>query len=184
MLTFDKRILFIGFGSVARCTLPILLKHVGIKPESITIIDFNPDEEALAPWIAKGIVFAKERITPEAMGQILAKRVSEGDLVIDLAWNIDSCEIISWCHDHGVMYINTSVELWDPYAQPPGTHPSHLTLYWRHMALRKLRDSWDRGCSILPTPVCQKRKLRASRQKRCWSTQKTVSSTISPAHSA
>lgn len=60
--------------------------------------------------------------------------MAEGDLVIDLAWNIDSCEIISWCHDHGVLYINTSIELWDPYFQPPDMHPSHLTLYWRHMA--------------------------------------------------
>lgn len=149
MLTYDKRILFIGFGSVARCTLPILLKHVGIKPESITIIDFNPDEKALAPWVAKGINFVKDRITHGSLARILGKRVAAGDLVIDLAWNIDTCEIISWCHDNGVMYINTSVELWDPYFQPPGTHPSHLTLYWRHMALRKLRESWDQ-----PGPTC------------------------------
>ena len=24
-----------------------------------------------------------------------------GDLLIDLAWNIDCCEILQWCHDHG-----------------------------------------------------------------------------------
>ena len=90
MLTYDKRILFIGFGSVARCTLPILLKHVGIKPESITIIDFNPDDEALAPWIAHGITFVKDRITHGSLARILGKRVSEGDLVIDLAY----------CHFH------------------------------------------------------------------------------------
>ena len=23
---------------------------------------------------------------------------------------------MQWCHDHGVLYVNTSVELWDPYA--------------------------------------------------------------------
>ena len=32
MLTFSKRILFVGFGFVARCTLPVLLKHVKVPP--------------------------------------------------------------------------------------------------------------------------------------------------------
>jgi homospermidine synthase len=46
MPTFSRRILFVGFGSVARCTLPILLKHVSVDPKHITIIDFDPDGEA------------------------------------------------------------------------------------------------------------------------------------------
>ncbi len=35
--------------------------------------------------------------------------------MIDLAWNIDCCEILQWCHDNGVLYVNTSVEVWDPF---------------------------------------------------------------------
>ena len=50
------------------------------------------------------------------MAAILGKHLSAGDLLIDLAWNIDACEILQWCHDHGVLYVNTSTELWDPYA--------------------------------------------------------------------
>ena len=51
MLTFPKRILFVGFGFVARCTLPILLKHVRVPPENITILEFEPDEAAIRPWV-------------------------------------------------------------------------------------------------------------------------------------
>ena len=51
MLHFSKRILFVGFGAVARCTLPILLEHVKVKPSDITILEFDPNEEALRPWI-------------------------------------------------------------------------------------------------------------------------------------
>jgi len=149
MLTYDHRIFLIGFGSVARCTLPILLDHIRIDPARVTIIDFKPDRAALAPWIERGVNFLEDKITPASLDSILSRQVSAGDLVIDLAWNIDACEIIAWCHDHGVMYINTSVELWDPYGHPPDTHPSHLTLYWRHMALRKLRESWE-----IPGPTC------------------------------
>jgi homospermidine synthase len=30
MVTFANRVLFVGFGAVARCTLPILIKHLSI----------------------------------------------------------------------------------------------------------------------------------------------------------
>ena len=37
MRAFPNRILFVGFGAVARCTLPILLKHLSVDPKNITI---------------------------------------------------------------------------------------------------------------------------------------------------
>ena len=41
MMKFDGKVLIIGFGAVARCTLPILLKHVDIPLNNITVIDFE-----------------------------------------------------------------------------------------------------------------------------------------------
>jgi homospermidine synthase len=127
---------------VARCTLPILLNHVKINPKRITAIDFDQVDEALKPWIAQGVTFIKDRVTPENMGSLLGQHLSAGDLLIDLAWNIDCCEIVQWCHDRGIMYINTSVELWDPYAGAPNKHPTERTLYWRHMNLRRMISKW------------------------------------------
>jgi len=152
MVTFNNKILFVGFGFVARCTLPILLNHIKIAPSNITIIDFEPDEEALRPWIEKGVVFVQDKLCPDNLGSVLRCHVSEGDLLIDLAWNIDCCEIVSWCHDHGVLYLNTSVELWDPYEHATNSHPTQLTLYWRHMNLHRMISQWtERG----PTAVLE-----------------------------
>src|SRR5262245_50140022 len=116
MVRFSGQILFVGFGSVARCTLPILLRHMAVEPAQITIIDFAPDEPALKPWLDQGIRFVKDRVSEDNLGSILGQHLEAGDLLIDLAWNIDCNEIVQWCHDNGVLYINTSVELWDPYA--------------------------------------------------------------------
>jgi homospermidine synthase len=142
MTAFDKRILFLGFGAVARCTLPILMDHLKVDPRRITIMDFDPNEAALRPWLERGMTFVKNRVAPDNMGALLAQHLSTGDLLIDLAWNIDCCEIVQWCHEHGVLYINTSVELWDPYAQVGDAHPTMRTLYWRHMNLRRLTSRW------------------------------------------
>jgi homospermidine synthase len=143
MVPFAKRVLFVGFGAVARCTLPIFLKHIGVSPRNVTIMDFDPNEAALRPWLEQGVTFVNDRVSPENLGSLLGRYLSAGDLLVDLAWNIDCCEIVGWCHDHSVLYIDTSVELWDPYGSAAQRHPTERTLYWRHMNLRRLKASWS-----------------------------------------
>ena len=70
MLAFSNRILFVGFGAVARCTLPILLDHIKVDPKRITIMDFEPNEAALRPWLEQGMTFVKDRVTPENLGTL------------------------------------------------------------------------------------------------------------------
>jgi len=152
MLPFSQRILFVGFGFVARCTLPLLLRHIRIPPEKITILEFEPDEEALRPWLEQGVTLVRARVGPDNLGELLGRHVAAGDLLLDLAWNIDCCEIVQWCHDHGVLYLNTSVELWDPYENAQQAHPTQMTLYWRHMNLRRMIAGWD---SPGPTAVLE-----------------------------
>jgi homospermidine synthase len=105
-------------------------------------MDFEDRRAALAPWIKLGVNFVRKRVTRENMGALLGKYLSPGDLLIDLAWNIDCCEILQWCHDRGVLYINTSVELWDPYENAKGAPPQKMTLYWRHMNIRRMTAQW------------------------------------------
>jgi homospermidine synthase len=119
------------------------MRHLTVDPERITIMEYNPDEAALRPWIEQGMTFVNDRVTEENLGSLLGQHLSAGDLLIDLAWNIDCGEILQWCHDHGVMYINTSVELWDPYAGAEHKPPTERTLYWRHMNLRRLIAGWS-----------------------------------------
>ncbi|MGA2069137.1 MAG: saccharopine dehydrogenase C-terminal domain-containing protein [Thermoguttaceae bacterium] len=143
MLQFHGKVLFLGFGAVARCTLPIFVRHVQVPLEDLTVLDFEDAAETLRPWTAQGVRFVRQRVTPENLGALLGRFLGPGDLLVDLAWNIDCCELLQWCHEHGVLYINTSVEAWDPYAGAAQRHPTERTLYWRHMNVRRLRDGWS-----------------------------------------
>jgi homospermidine synthase len=142
MIDFLNRVLFVGFGSVARCALPILLKHLRVAPQNITVMDFEDRTPQLQEWIAQGVRFVRERVSPENLSRVLAKYLAAGDLLIDLAWNIGCCEIVHWCHDHGVLYLNTSVEVWDPYDHDLYSHPTQRTLYYRHMQVRRMKAKW------------------------------------------
>lgn len=150
MIEFNKKILFVGYGAVAECTLPILLKHVRVPASNITVMDFEDKTEKLRPWTEIGVNSVRDRVQQGNMARLLGKYVGPGDLLIDLAWNIDACEILQWCRDHGVLYINTSTELWDPYAGGANQHPTKKTLYWRHMNLRRMTAKWkDKGATAV-----------------------------------
>jgi homospermidine synthase len=142
MIRFNKKVVFVGYGAVAQCTLPILLKHIKVPASNITVIDFENRRGALKNWIAKGVHFVRDRVRQDNLGSLLGRFLGPGDVLIDLAWNIECTDILQWCHDRGVLYVNTSVELWDPYAGAESKHPTERTLYWRHMRIRKMTGGW------------------------------------------
>jgi len=141
-MSFKNNVLMIGYGAVARCTLPILLEHVRIPLKNITVIDFEDKAKELEPWTRKGLKFVRVRITPSNLSKIFAKYLSQGDLLIDLAWSIDCYELLKWCHDNCVLYINTGVELWDPKKGMFEKTPYEKTLYNRYMRIRELTKEW------------------------------------------
>lgn len=149
MKKFLNKVLVIGYGSVARCALPILLKHIEIPLKNITVIDFVDKRIALKPYIRRGLKYFQEKVTPINMAQLLSKYVSAGGLVIDLAWNIDTADMISWCHENKVLYANTSVEEWDPYSDIHKKTLFEKSLYYKQMEIRRITSTWRDG----PTAV-------------------------------
>jgi len=142
-MIFKNKLLILGYGSVSRCTLPILLKHVSIPYKHITIIDFADKKDELAPWIKRGVKFVQEKIDPINLKTVLSAHVGPGGLLIDLSWNIDCIDILNWCHENQVLYVNTSVEEWDPYANIQKKSPFQKSLYFRQNEIRRTVASWS-----------------------------------------
>jgi len=138
-IKFGNNILIIGYGSVSQCTLPIILDHIDVALDKITVLDFEDKASALKPFTDKGIKFVQKKITPDNIDSVLQKYAGDNGLIIDVAWNIGARDILRWCHEHNTLYINTSVELWDATAP---TEIFDKTLYWRQMQLRELIKNW------------------------------------------
>jgi homospermidine synthase len=152
MIEFQNKVLFVGYGAVAECTLPILFKYLKVPARNVTVMDFENRAAKLRPWTSRGVRFVRDRVTRDNLGRLLGKYLSAGDLLIDLAWNIDARAILQWCHDRGVLYVNASTELWDPYAGARNKHPAERTLYWRQMQIRRMTAKWkEKG----PTAVIE-----------------------------
>lgn len=151
-ISFGGRILLLGCGSVSQCLQPLLLRHVDMPFDKLTVMDFEDLRDRIPGTLTAGAHYIRHRITPDNLAGTLGEYLAAGDMLINLSWNIGAEDIISWCHDHGVLYLDTSVEQWDPYAGMGARHPTERTLYARHLALQKMAAGWpDRG----PTAIVE-----------------------------
>jgi homospermidine synthase len=139
---FSNKVLIIGYGSVSQCTLPLLLDKLDVPLENITLIDFEDKSKALKKYTNQGLTFVREKITPENLSQVLSRHMDNDGLIIDLSWNIDAIDIITWCHEHNVLYVNTSVEVWDPTEDFMNRSLLEKSLYLRQMKLNELSRDW------------------------------------------
>ena len=142
-MEYDGKVLMLGYGSVAKCTLPIMLKHIQIPISNITLIDFEDKHDALKEWTSQGLNYVQHKITKENLEQTLSQYLPKANgLLIDLAWNIGCNDILKWCHENHILYINTSVEQWDPELDMDIKSPFEKSLYFRQMKLRDMIKNW------------------------------------------
>jgi len=118
------------------------LKHVRVPLHNITVIDFADREEALRPWIAKGLRFVRERVTPTNLPRLLSTYVGRGGLIIDLAWSIDCFDILEWAHNNEVLYVNASLESWDTAGEDMHKSALDKSLYARYERLLPIAAKW------------------------------------------
>lgn len=141
-ISFGGRVLILGCGSVSRCLQPLILRHFDMDFSKLAVMDFEDLRHTIPDTLAAGAKYVQDRVTRDNLPTLLGQYVGSGDLLIDLAWNIDCGEIMQWCHDHNVLYLNTSVELWDPYEDAGAISPADRTLYVRHLELRRRVRRW------------------------------------------
>jgi len=140
---FTNKVLILGAGSVSQSVLPLLIEHL-VDAKQITIMDQRDNRSRVKSALDKGAAYIQDQITRENLDSQLSKFLKAGDFLLDLAWNIDANTILQWCYDHGVLYLNTSIEEWDPYIGGANRHPLERTLYYRHMRMRQMSSTWNK----------------------------------------
>ena len=150
---FDGRILMLGCGSVGQCTLPLLRRHIDMPAEKITVLDFEDVRAKIDDSLQAGVVFKKARLTQDNYASTLPQFAGAGDVIVDLSWNVETFDLLAWCGEHNVRYLNTSLEEWDPYGDIENKSPYDRSLYSRQMRIRVLRDRLKSRSEASPTAV-------------------------------
>jgi homospermidine synthase len=149
LIDFPGRIvfIFIGFGSIGQGVLPLVLRHVGIPAERVTIV--TAEDRGIAEAGQYGVKFIKEPLTRENFRRILEPLVGRGDFVLNVSVEVSSIALVKYCWERGAMYLDTCIEPWAGGYTDPGVPAAKRTNY----ALREDALALRPGNARAPTAV-------------------------------
>jgi homospermidine synthase len=107
---FRGRLLFVGFGSIGQGTLPLILRHIDMPRERITIL--TADERGRKEAEEYGIKFVVNPIKRDNVQQVLGPLLGKGDFLLNLSVDVSSTVLIEYCLQNGVFYLDTCIEPW------------------------------------------------------------------------
>jgi homospermidine synthase len=146
-VTFPGRLVFVGFGSIGQGVLPLLLRHIGIRPERITIV--TADDGGRQEAAEYGIKLIEQPLTRDNYRQVLEPMLDRGDFLLNLSVDVSSVALIKLAHEKGALYLDTCIEPWPGGYTDPSLSPSKRTNYALREEALSLRKSLKNG----PTAV-------------------------------
>lgn len=143
---FPNRVILLGFGSIGKALLPLLLEKFLLKKSQITIIS----ADKLGAKIAEeyGINFQCQVITPANYLDILGKLIQSGDFLVNLSCNIESLSLIELCNSQNALYIDTANEYWNADIAVQDQVLANRTLYMRREKALKLKEKTKKTAII------------------------------------
>ncbi len=144
---FPGRLVFVGFGSIGQGVLPLVLRHIGIKPERITIV--TAEEAGKREAAEYGIKFVVNPLTRDNHRQVLDPLIGKGDFLLNLSVDVSSIALIKFAHEKGALYLDTCIEPWPGGYTDQSISPARRTNYALREEALALRKSHKNG----PTAV-------------------------------
>jgi homospermidine synthase len=147
LVDFPGRVVIVGFGSIGQGVLPLILRHIGVTAERITIVtaeDVGAEEAA-----RYGVKFIKQRLTRENFRRILDPVLGRGDFLLNVAVDVSSIALIRYSWEKGAMYLDTCIEPWPGGYTDPTIPAARRTNY----ALREEALALRGGSARAPTAV-------------------------------
>lgn len=108
---FEGNLLIIGCGSIGQGILPLILRHIDIAPENITIVTSDKRGREVAEEYS--IRFLIKPVKKENYREILSEHLKSGDFCLNLSCDVSTVDVISFCAEIGALYLDTVIEPWE-----------------------------------------------------------------------
>lgn len=144
---FAGRLVMVGFGSIGQGVLPLILRHIDMPRDRITIV--TAEERGHDVANEYGITFVKQALTRENYKSVLDPLLGAGDFLCNLSVDVSSVALIHYAQDKGAFYIDTCIEPWLGGYTDPSLSPSQRSNYALRESALALRDQYKGG----PTAV-------------------------------
>jgi len=141
------RLIIVGFGSIGQGVLPLLLRHLDLPAERITIVTAEPRGHEVAAEY--GVRFVETALTRENYRAVLDPLISAGDFLLNVSVEVASVALIELCQEKAALYLDTCIEPWPGGYTDPNLSPSERSNYALREQALALRQRFPSG----PTAV-------------------------------
>src|SRR5437763_1589503 len=151
-VVFPGRLVIVGFGSIGQGVLPLLLRHIDLNPDQITIITAELRGQQVAAEY--GARFVETTLTRENYRTVLEKWLGRGDFLLNVSVDVSSVALIELCRELGALYLDTCTEPWPGGYTDPNLPPaarSNYALRESALALRPRQPSGNPGPTAIIT---------------------------------
>ncbi|MHB9102492.1 MAG: saccharopine dehydrogenase NADP-binding domain-containing protein [Sulfuricella sp.] len=107
---FPGKLVMVGFGCIGQAMLPLLFRHLDIRPQQIRIVAANEGNAAIAREY--GVAFTQHTLTRENYRSVLEPWLDKGDFLLNLSVDISSLALIELCRGRDALYLDTCIEPW------------------------------------------------------------------------
>ena len=146
---FPGRILIVGFGSIGQGVLPLILRHIGTRPDRITVV--TADDSGAAEAQELGVRFIREPLVRENFRRVLEPLLGRGDFLLNVSVDVSSLALIKFCWEKGAMYLDTCIEPWAGGYTDPATPAAKRTNYALREEALALRAANPRAPTAIVT---------------------------------
>ncbi|MGB8181495.1 MAG: saccharopine dehydrogenase C-terminal domain-containing protein [Stellaceae bacterium] len=146
-IAFSGRMVIVGFGSIGQGVLPLVLRHIAMKPEQIVIVTAHDMGRKEAESL--GVKFIKKPLTRENYRKVLEPMLGKGDFLMNVSVNVASIDLVELCREKGALYLDTCIEPWPGAYTDPKLSPSARSNYKLREDALALRNKYSDG----PTAV-------------------------------
>jgi homospermidine synthase len=136
---FSGRLLMLGCGSIGQGVLPLLLRHIDMPRENISILT----ADARGSQVAAEFGISEEifSVTRENYEEVLYSRLRAGDFLLNLSVDVSSVALVALCRKIGALYLDTCIEPWAGGYTDLSLSPSQRSNYaLRESALALMTD--------------------------------------------
>ena len=120
---FAGRLVIVGFGSIGQGVLPLLLRHIDMTPQQITIVTAEERGAAMAQRIRRPL--RADAADPRELSSRCSSRCSAaGDFLLNVSVEVSSVALIELCQENGALYLDTCIEPWPGGYTDPTLPPS------------------------------------------------------------
>jgi homospermidine synthase len=146
-VAFAGRLVIVGFGSIGQGVLPLLLRHIEMRPEQIVIVTAEPRGAEVAAEY--GVRFVEHALTRDNYRSVLDQWLGRGDFLLNVSVDVSSVALIELCLEKGALYLDTCIEPWPGGYTDPNLPPAARSNY----ALRETALALRRRAPNGPTAV-------------------------------